>query len=126
MVPGGQGDGAVPLSWEPSVHCVVGVRLLLLWDILPDHLLPAPLYFQVIDGVSAAMNGVRNLPLILAVTVSRFPCGAYISVTGIAAPILVFGGGWQALGGRIGKSPLDMLRQVRRGTSAVGRQGGGF
>ncbi|KAL8856751.1 MAG: hypothetical protein Q9178_006709 [Gyalolechia marmorata] len=50
-----------------------------------------PLYFQVIDGVSAAMSGVRNLPLILAVTVSMIASGAYISVTGIAAPILVVG-----------------------------------
>lgn len=50
-----------------------------------------PLYFQVIDGVSAAMSGVRNLPLILAVTVSMIASGAYISVTGIAAPILIVG-----------------------------------
>ncbi|KAL8972380.1 MAG: hypothetical protein Q9183_000582 [Haloplaca sp. 2 TL-2023] len=50
-----------------------------------------PLYFQMIDGVSAAISGVRNLPLILAVTVSMIASGAYISVTGIAAPILVVG-----------------------------------
>ena len=50
-----------------------------------------PIYFQVIDGVSAAMSGVRNLPLILAVTISMIASGAYISVTGIAAPILVVG-----------------------------------
>lgn len=37
------------------------------------------------------MSGVRNLPLILAVTVSMIASGAYISVTGIAAPILVVG-----------------------------------
>lgn len=37
------------------------------------------------------MSGVRNLPLILAVTVSMIASGAYISVTGTAAPILVFG-----------------------------------
>lgn len=43
VVPGGQGDGAVQPSWEPSVHCVVGVRLLLLRRVLPDNLLPAPL-----------------------------------------------------------------------------------
>lgn len=50
-----------------------------------------PLYFQVIDGVSAAMSGVRNLPLILAVTVCMIASGGYISKTGIAAPILVVG-----------------------------------
>ncbi|KAL8962749.1 MAG: hypothetical protein Q9193_000888 [Seirophora villosa] len=75
-----------------------------------------PLYFQVIDGVSVAMNGVQNLPLMLGVTVSMVASGAYISVTGIAAAILVFRTALlrteQALGGRIGKSPLDTLRQA--------------
>ena len=50
-----------------------------------------PIYFQVIDNVSAAMSGVRNLPLILAVTISMLAAGAYISVTGVAAPIIVAG-----------------------------------
>ncbi|KAL8794959.1 MAG: hypothetical protein Q9195_002541 [Heterodermia aff. obscurata] len=46
---------------------------------------------SVIDNVSAAMSGVRNLPLILAVTISMLCAGAYISVTGIAAPVIVAG-----------------------------------
>jgi len=50
-----------------------------------------PIYFQVIDNVSAQMSGVRNLPLILAVTVSMLASGAYISITGVAAPIMVVG-----------------------------------
>lgn len=50
-----------------------------------------PIYFQVIDDVSPTMSGVRNLPLILAVTVSMLASGAYISITGIAAPITVVG-----------------------------------
>ena len=50
-----------------------------------------PIYFQVIDNVSPEMSGVRNLPLILAVTISMLASGAYISVTGIAAPITVLG-----------------------------------
>ena len=50
-----------------------------------------PVYFQSVDNVSAAMSGVRNLPLILAVTISMLISGAYISVTGIAAPITVVG-----------------------------------
>lgn len=37
------------------------------------------------------MSGVRNLPLILAVTIYMLASGAYISSTGIAAPIIVFG-----------------------------------
>lgn len=50
-----------------------------------------PIYFQSIDNVSAAMSGVRNLPLILAVTISMLASGAYISTTGVAAPIMVVG-----------------------------------
>ena len=50
-----------------------------------------PIYFQVIDNVSPEMSGVRNLPLILAVTISMLTSGAYISITGIAAPIIVVG-----------------------------------
>ena len=50
-----------------------------------------PVYFQSVDNVSAAMSGVRNLPLIVAVTISMLGSGAYISITGIAAPITVAG-----------------------------------
>ena len=50
-----------------------------------------PIYFQSIDNVSPAMSGVRNLPLILAVTISMLASGAYISITGIVAPIIVIG-----------------------------------
>lgn len=50
-----------------------------------------PIYFQSIDNVSPEMSGVRNLPLILAVTISMLASGAYISITGIAAPITVVG-----------------------------------
>ena len=50
-----------------------------------------PIYFQLIDNVSPEMSGVRNLPLILTVTISMLASGAYISTTGIAAPIIVVG-----------------------------------
>ncbi|KAI9747821.1 MAG: hypothetical protein M1815_003848 [Lichina confinis] len=50
-----------------------------------------PIYFQSIGDVSAAMSGVRNLPLILAVSIAMLASGAYISVTGIAAPIIAVG-----------------------------------
>ena len=50
-----------------------------------------PIYFQSIDNVTPEMSGVRNLPLILAVTISMLASGAYISTTGIAAPITVVG-----------------------------------
>ncbi|RFU31415.1 hypothetical protein B7463_g4900, partial [Scytalidium lignicola] len=50
-----------------------------------------PIYFQSIDNVSPEMSGVRNLPLILSVTISMLASGAYISVTGVAAPLIVAG-----------------------------------
>ncbi len=48
-----------------------------------------PIYFQSIDNSSPTDSGVRNLPLILSVTVATIASGAYISATGIAAPIAV-------------------------------------
>ncbi|GAM91319.1 hypothetical protein ANO11243_093680 [Dothideomycetidae sp. 11243] len=50
-----------------------------------------PLYFQSIQAVSPQMSGVRNLPLILAVTVAMLSSGGYIASSGIAAPIMVAG-----------------------------------
>ncbi|KAL8936671.1 MAG: hypothetical protein Q9211_004075 [Gyalolechia sp. 1 TL-2023] len=50
-----------------------------------------PIYFESIDDVSPQMSGVRNLPLILAVSISMVASGTYISVTGIAAPVMVVG-----------------------------------
>ncbi|KAL2257810.1 hypothetical protein VTK26DRAFT_9135 [Humicola hyalothermophila] len=50
-----------------------------------------PIYFQAISGVSPTGSGVRNLPLILTVTVALIASGATVSATGIAAPIMVFG-----------------------------------
>lgn len=50
-----------------------------------------PLYFQSIDNSSPTDSGVRNLPLILSVTVATIVAGAAISSTGIAAPIAVVG-----------------------------------
>ncbi|KAG8160985.1 hypothetical protein KVR01_009249 [Diaporthe batatas] len=50
-----------------------------------------PIYFQSIDNVSPTDSGVRNLPLILAVTVSTIVSGGIISKTGFATPVAVFG-----------------------------------
>ncbi|KXX76653.1 putative HC-toxin efflux carrier TOXA [Madurella mycetomatis] len=50
-----------------------------------------PLYFQSIGNSSPTDSGVRNLPLILSVTVATIAAGAAISSTGIAAPIAVVG-----------------------------------
>lgn len=50
-----------------------------------------PIYFQSIDGVSPTESGVRNLPLILSVTISTVASGIFISATGAAAPVKVAG-----------------------------------
>ncbi|PKS08405.1 hypothetical protein jhhlp_005349 [Lomentospora prolificans] len=50
-----------------------------------------PIYFQSIDGASPINSGVRNIPLILAVTVATILSGGSISATGIYTPILVGG-----------------------------------
>ncbi|KAK3359670.1 major facilitator superfamily-domain-containing protein [Lasiosphaeria hispida] len=50
-----------------------------------------PIYFQSIDGTSPTMSGVRNLPLIIAVTISTIVSGAVVSKTGVATPIAMGG-----------------------------------
>ncbi len=50
-----------------------------------------PIYFQSIDNSSPTDSGVRNLPLILAVTVATVASGAAVSATGHAAPVAVGG-----------------------------------
>lgn len=50
-----------------------------------------PIYFQSIDNVTPIQSGVRNLPLILAVTVGTVLSGGIITSTGLAAPVSVFG-----------------------------------
>ncbi|KZL83270.1 major facilitator superfamily transporter [Colletotrichum incanum] len=48
-----------------------------------------PIYFQSVDNASPTESGVRNLPLIIAVTIATIASGVSISVTGIYTPILV-------------------------------------
>lgn len=50
-----------------------------------------PIYFQSVDNVSPAASGVRNLPLILAVSVFTIASGGFTTSTGIATPITVVG-----------------------------------
>jgi MFS family permease len=47
-----------------------------------------PIYFQSVDNASPTNSGVRNLPLIIAVTIATITSGVTISMTGIATPIL--------------------------------------
>ncbi len=50
-----------------------------------------PIYFQSIDNVDPTQSGVRNLPLILAVTFATILSGGLISQNGQAIPFLVGG-----------------------------------
>ncbi|KAF3245791.1 hypothetical protein TWF192_007267 [Orbilia oligospora] len=54
-----------------------------------------PIYFQSVHDASPTMSGVRNLPLIISVTISMILSGIFVSKTGITNPIKVLGGvGW--------------------------------
>ncbi|KAK9310859.1 major facilitator superfamily domain-containing protein, partial [Lipomyces starkeyi] len=48
-----------------------------------------PIYFQVIDNVSPIQSGVRNLPLILAITIATVGSGIGITVTGRPMPFMI-------------------------------------
>ncbi|KAH7124240.1 major facilitator superfamily domain-containing protein [Dactylonectria macrodidyma] len=50
-----------------------------------------PIYFQSIGNTSPTESGVRNLPLIIGVTVATILSGVFITATGIAFPLLVSG-----------------------------------
>jgi MFS family permease len=51
-----------------------------------------PIYFQVIDNVSPIESGVRNLPLILAITLATIVSGIGITVTGRPMPFMIVAG----------------------------------
>jgi MFS transporter, DHA2 family, glioxin efflux transporter len=50
-----------------------------------------PIYFQSVDNASPTMSGVRNLPIILAVTFATIISGGFIAKTGIYTPIMIGG-----------------------------------
>ncbi|KAF3084460.1 hypothetical protein TWF569_006965 [Orbilia oligospora] len=50
-----------------------------------------PIYFQSVHDASPTMSGVRNLPLIISVTISMILSGIFVSKTGITNPIKVVG-----------------------------------
>ena len=50
-----------------------------------------PIYFQSVDGVSAADSGVRNVPFILGVAIFSILTGSFIGVTGHYAGALALG-----------------------------------
>ncbi|CAK7216789.1 hypothetical protein SCUCBS95973_002925 [Sporothrix curviconia] len=50
-----------------------------------------PVYFQSIDGVSLTASGVRNLPIIIAVTISTVVSGVMVAKTGRVAAMIAVG-----------------------------------
>ncbi|KAL7952597.1 putative efflux pump antibiotic resistance protein [Trichoderma compactum] len=57
-----------------------------------------PIYFQSIDGTSAIMSGVRNLPMVISVTIGIFLAGGIISKTGRYQHVLLFSLGLATVG----------------------------
>jgi MFS family permease len=51
-----------------------------------------PVYFQSVHGTSPTMSGVRNLPMIIAVTIGTIASGGVVSATGYYQPMLIGGG----------------------------------
>ncbi|KAH9206694.1 hypothetical protein DL95DRAFT_396739 [Leptodontidium sp. 2 PMI_412] len=58
-----------------------------------------PIYFQAIDGASAAESGIRNLPLIVGSSVFAAVSGATVGRVGYFMPFLVIGSGIFTIGG---------------------------
>lgn len=57
-----------------------------------------PIYFQSIGGTTPIMSGVRNLPMVISVTIGIFVAGGLISKTGRYQHILLFGLGLSTIG----------------------------
>lgn len=71
-----------------------------------------PIYFQVIDNVSPIQSGVRNLPLIIAITISTVGSGIGITITGRPMPFMVVAGVLSAIG-------VGLLSTLTIGTSSA-------
>ncbi|KAJ6788772.1 hypothetical protein PWT90_06351 [Aphanocladium album] len=57
-----------------------------------------PVYFQSVHNASPTMSGVRNLPFIIAVTISTIASGGIVSATGYYQPLLIGGGAVATIG----------------------------
>ena len=51
-----------------------------------------PIYFQVVDGVSASDSGIRNLAMVIAISLSTIASGALITMYGHYVPMMLVGG----------------------------------
>ncbi|KAJ3496470.1 hypothetical protein NLG97_g2641 [Lecanicillium saksenae] len=57
-----------------------------------------PVYFQSVHNASPTISGVRNLPFIIAVTISTIASGGIVSATGYYQPLLIGGGAVATIG----------------------------
>jgi hypothetical protein len=57
-----------------------------------------PIYFQVVDGVSASDSGIRNLAMIVAISLSTIVSGGLITAYGHYVPFMIAGGVLSTIG----------------------------
>lgn len=57
-----------------------------------------PIYFQVVSGVSAQDSGIRNLAMIIAVTLGTIVSGGYITAQGHFVPLMIGSGAVATVG----------------------------
>lgn len=57
-----------------------------------------PIWFQAIKGVSATQSGIRNLPLILGVTIFSIAGGVGVTILGYYTPFMIIGSAVAAIG----------------------------
>jgi MFS transporter, DHA2 family, glioxin efflux transporter len=57
-----------------------------------------PIYFQVVDSVSASDSGIRNLAMIIAISLSTIVSGVLITVYGHYVPLMLIGGVLSTIG----------------------------
>jgi MFS family permease len=57
-----------------------------------------PIYFQSLDGASPTDSGVRNLPLIISVTIATVLSGAAVTATGYYQPQVIIGAALAVIG----------------------------
>lgn len=57
-----------------------------------------PVYFQVVSGVSAQDSGIRNLAMIIAVTLGTIASGGYITAKGHFVPLMIASGVFGTIG----------------------------
>ncbi|ESZ94444.1 hypothetical protein SBOR_5162 [Sclerotinia borealis F-4128] len=85
------------------------------WFLLLYYL---PYYFQVVSGVSASQSGVRNLPMIIGITIATIISGGLISAFGHFVPLMLLG----AVGTTIGCGLLYTLSTTSTSAQWIGYQ----